>query len=217
MKNPVHVLIADDHPLFRAGVRSVLAHHPDIKIVGESSDGHQTLQSLKSLTPDILVTDLDMPVMGGLALIRAIQDEGSSVAVIVLTMYNEEDMFEEAMDLGVKGYVLKENAVQDIVEALHAVAAGRYYISPSMSDHLMSRTRKPNVPLRGVPDLTMLTAMERRVLNMIADNKTSKEIGAELFISPKTVENHRTNICSKLNLRGSHVLLKFAIENRRHL
>jgi len=214
MHRPIRVLIADDHPLFREGVRSILRNQTDIEVVGESSDGAQTLEALTSLAPDILVTDLDMPVMGGLALMKTIRDEGRPVDLIVLTMYQEEDMFNEAMDLGVKGYVLKENAVQDIVAALRAVADGGYYVSPSMSGHLVGRSRRET---GCALDLTALTTMERRILKFIAQNLTSREISALLFITPKTVENHRTSICSKLHLRGSHSLLKFAIENRRHI
>ncbi len=217
MQRPIRVLIADDHPLFREGVRSILRNQTDIEVVGESSDGTQTLEALTSLAPDILVTDLDMPVMGGLTLMKTIRDEGRPVNVIVLTMYQEEDMFNEAMDLGVKGYVLKENAVQDIVAALRAVADGGYYVSPSLSGHILGRRTREAGTSGYALNLTTLTGMERRVLKLIAQNKTSREIAAVLFISPKTVENHRTSICSKLQLRGSHSLLKFAIENRRHI
>lgn len=217
MSHRLRVVIADDHPLFREGVRSVLQAEQDIDVVGESSNGSQSLSILQTLTPDILVTDLDMPVMGGLDLIRAVQERNLPVAVVVLTMYDEEDMFNEAMDLGVKGYVLKENAVQDIVAALRAVSEGRHYISPSLSDHLVGRGKKAKPASSRINDLETLTSTERRVLGLIAEQKTSREIGSLMFISPKTVENHRTNICSKLGLHGSHSLLKFAIEHRREL
>jgi DNA-binding NarL/FixJ family response regulator len=129
-------------------------------------------------------------------------------------MYKDEDMFNEAMDLGVKGYVLKENAVQDIIECLKTVSSGGYYISPFLSSYIINRNDRTKSFENRYPSFVALTAMERKVLKLIADNKTSKEIADKLFISYKTVENHRTNIANKLDLHGSHQLLKFAIENR---
>jgi DNA-binding NarL/FixJ family response regulator len=214
---PLRLVIADDHPLFREGLRTVLSRQSGFFLLGEARDGEEAFKLASDLTPDVLVTDLDMPGMNGLELARRIQGEGIPVDVIVLTMYREEDMFNEAMDLGVRGYVLKENAVQDIVGAIHAVAEGRYYISPSLSDHLITRSTRARTLLARKPDLESLTPMERRVLKLISEEKQTREIAGILNISPKTAENHRTNISSKLGLRGSNSLLKFAIANRRVL
>jgi DNA-binding NarL/FixJ family response regulator len=129
-------------------------------------------------------------------------------------MYKEEDMFNEAMNIGVKGYVLKENAVSDIVDSIKIVASGRYFISPIISEFLVSRSDRVRSLLKKKPQLETLTATERRVLRLISEINTSKEIADYLHISYKTVENHRSNICTKLDIHGSHSLLKFAIENK---
>jgi len=129
-------------------------------------------------------------------------------------MYKEDDLFNEAMDAGGRGYVLKDSAVLDILTAIHAVVDGKYYLSPALSDHLVRRSARVEKSLRQTPSLEDLTSAELRVLRLVAENRTSKEIGDILSISYKTVENHRTRIASKLGLRGSHSLLKFALENK---
>lgn len=217
MTATLRIVIVDDHPLFREGLRSVLARQPDVEIVGEADEGDRAMTLVRDLAPDLLVTDVDMPRMNGLALARAVREHGLPVDVIVLTMYREEDMFNEAMDLGVKGFVLKENAVQDIVGAVRAVADGRYYISPSISEYLVTRGTRARALLEEHPNLQHLTPTEQRVLRLIAEEKSSRQIADILHVSIKTIENHRTNISSKLNLRGSHSLLKFAISHQREL
>ena len=137
--------------------------------------------------------------------------------IVFLTMYREEDMFCEAMELGAKGYVLKESAPADILQCLHAVSSGQHYISPSLAGFLLTRGGQAGGASRGKSGLESLTPAERRILKLIASDKTSKEIAEALGLSPRTVENHRANISAKLGLQGSHSLLKFAFENRGQL
>jgi DNA-binding NarL/FixJ family response regulator len=160
------------------------------------------------------ILDIDMPKMGGLAAARELLKLTSDVDVIFLTMYKEEDLFNEAMDVGARAYVLKDSAVNDILNAVHAVADGRYYISPALSDHLIKRGSRAENLLRHTPSIEDLSPAERRILKFIAESRTSKEIADLLSISYKTVENHRTNIASKLHLRGPHSLLRFALGNK---
>jgi DNA-binding NarL/FixJ family response regulator len=134
--------------------------------------------------------------------------------IVMLTMFKEEETFNRALDLGVLGFVLKENAVQDILDSLVAVAKGEHYLSPTISSYLVRRRGRAEVLAERKPGLDDLTKAERRILKLIAEKKTSREIAAELFISPRTVEAHRANISQKLGLRGSNSLLQFAIENR---
>src|SRR6185503_3166853 len=136
------------------------------------------------------------------------------VRIVFLTMLREEDAFNRAVDLGVNGYVLKDSAVIDIVNAIRVVSAGGHYISPAISSFLINRTARRSRLVDERPGLEQLTPTERRVLRMIAEKKTSREIGAELFISPRTVDSHRNNICAKLDLHGSNALLKFALEHK---
>lgn len=214
MSNPITLAIADDHPLFRKGLREVIESEPALKIVGEAGDGGMALSLILQHTPVMAILDIDMPKMGGLAVARELQKQRAETDVIFLTMYKDEDLFNEAMDVGARAYVLKDSAVNDILNAIHTVADGKYYISPALSDHLIKRSARAEKLLRHTPSLEDLTPAELRILKLIAESKTSKEIADLLSISYKTVENHRTNIASKLHLRGSHSLLKFALENK---
>jgi len=207
----------DDHPVFRRGLREIIEEHPMFEIVGEASDGQTGLRLAAESRPDIVVLDIDMPRLSGLEMARALQKDKVPVQVVFLTMYKEEDMFNVAMDMGVKAYVLKENAADDILQALEKVAAGETFISQSMSEIGKRRSDRVQSLLLSKPQIEDLTSAERRILKLIAEDRTSKEIADLLQISVKTVDNHRLNICHKLNLHGSHSLLKFAFDHRSHL
>ncbi|MEW6510734.1 MAG: response regulator transcription factor [Bacteroidota bacterium] len=211
------LVIADDHPLFRKGLREVIESDPTLQIIGETGDGESTLALIRQTTPSMVILDIDMPRMGGLCVAREITKAGLDVDILFLTMYREEDLFHEAMDVGARAYVLKDSAATEILQAIHTVAEGKYFISPALSDHLIRRTARAEKLLRHTPLLEDLTPAELRVLRLVAENKTSKEIADCLSISYKTVENHRTGIASKLHLRGTHSLLKFAIEHKNVL
>jgi DNA-binding NarL/FixJ family response regulator len=211
-KTKIRIIIADDHPIFRKGLMLAIGSEHSIEIVGEAGDGLQALYLVEKLRPDVIVLDIEMPGLNGLQVAGEIIRRQLPSHIIFLTMYKEEDMFNEAMNLGVKGYVLKESAVNDITDAIKTVADGQNYTSPSISEFLVSRGDYGSSLLKKKPQLENLTPMERKVLRLIAVNKTSKEIGDELHISHRTVENHRANICNKLEIHGSHSLLKFAIE-----
>ncbi len=208
------ILIADDHPIFRTGLRQVLERNPNYQIVHESDDGENALQFLTDHEVDVAVLDIQMPGMTGLALARTIKERKLPVRVIILTMYKQEDMVDEAFNLGVHGYVLKENAVLDILHAVNAVAQGEYYISPQISSYIIKHAKQERAEKSEHTLLSELTDTERKILKLIGMNKTSKDIADELHISYRTVDNHRTNICSKLNLHGPHKLLLFALENK---
>jgi DNA-binding NarL/FixJ family response regulator len=213
----IRVVIADDHPIFRKGLREILEEDRELVVVGEAADGAAALGALRSLDPQVAVVDIEMPKVNGFGLAEAVRAERLPVAIVFLTMYREEDAFNRALDIGVKGYVLKDSAVVDVVSAIKTVAAGQHYISPSISSFLVNRAARGSDLARRQPGLHRLTPMERRVLKLIAEKKTSKEISAELFVSPRTVDNHRNNICSKLDLHGSNALLKFALEHKSEL
>lgn len=211
------ILIADDHPIFREGLRKVIETKRGGRIVGEAADGTTAIQLIQQHKPDIAVLDIVIPQPNGLGVLRTIQRQRLPVAVVILTMFKEEDLFNEAMDLGAKGYVLKENTVSDIIACLQSVAAGQYFISPAISHLLLRRTERMRGFASQTPGLAQLTPSERRILGLVSRGKTSKEIAADLFISPKTVENHRLNIAEKLGVHGNNALLKFALENRDKL
>jgi len=213
----IKVLIVDDHPLFRQGLRQVVDADERFELIGEAGDGLSALQLILEKKPDIAVLDVNMPGLSGLEVARKLQGKRLPTQIVILTMYKEEETFNRAVELGVKGFVLKENAVLDILNSLLAVAAGEHYLSPSISGYLVRRRGRAEKHALKKPGLEDLTTAERRILKLIAEKKTSRQIATELFISPRTVEAHRANICTKLDLRGSHSLLQFALENRAAL
>lgn len=217
MKSEIRILIADDHPVFRRGLKQVIESEANLKVVAEADEGSAALELLRREKPEIAILDVHMPGVGGFELMREIKKSKVGVQVIFLTMYNDESTFNAAMDLGAKGYVLKESAINDIIASIRSVAAGRPYISPALSGYLLDRSARAAQIAREQPGLSDLTPTEKRILKLIAEYKTSKEISKELHIHYRTVDNHRTNICQKLGIHGSHALLKFALENKTAL
>jgi len=211
------ILIADDHQIFRQGLLKLLETEELIEIVGESGDGFEALQMIREQKPEIAILDISMPNMNGLEIIKQIRKEELPVEFIILTMYDDEEYFNEALDCGVKGYLLKDNAIADLLNCVKCVSQGKYYVSPLISEYLVNREEKVKSLRYEHPGLEKLTTMEKRILKLIAENKTSKEIATELFISHRTVQNHRMHICEKLNFKGHHRLLQFALENKAYL
>jgi len=217
MKNEVTLLLVDDHPLLRHGLRDVIGRKPHFKIIGEASDGAEAIQQMTALKPQVVILDIDMPRLNGLETIKAIRELPLPVKVVILTMYNEDDMFNAAMDLGAKAYVLKENAANDIVTALEKVERGETFVSASMLEAGTRRGDRVRELLLGKPQVEALTPAERRILKLVGEDFTSKEIADRLKLSVRTVDNHRQHICNKLKLHGTHSLLKFAFDNSAYL
>ena len=217
VKDRIRVLIVDDHPLFRSGLRQVIEADSRLELAGETGDGVEASRLIQEGKPDVVVLDVNLPGQTGLEVARTIQEKKLRTRVIILTMHREEELINRALDLGVNGFVLKENATGNILDAIEAVAGGEHYLSPEVSGHLVRRHNRAEALAAQKPGLDDLTKAERRILRLISEKKTSREIAAELFISPRTVEAHRANICAKLELRGSHSLLQFALENRSSL
>lgn len=213
----ISIILADDHPMFRNGVKQALENESTFSIVGEASDGEQALQLLDERSPDVAIFDMNMPKMTGLAAAKQHKKKNGKTEIIFLTMFDDDDILNEAMDIGVKAYILKESASLDIVNAVHAVVEGRYYISPSLTDKILKRKEKKDTFRSSHPKLQMLSEQERRILKMIAESKSSKQIAEELFLSQKTIDNYRFRISEKLNISGSYSLLKFALENKNLL
>jgi DNA-binding NarL/FixJ family response regulator len=208
----IRILIADDHPIVRRGLRLSVEEDASLKVVAEASDGEMALALIKKYHPHVAVLDIDMPKLDGLGVAREIARQKLDAKIIFLTFHADEDLFRSAMSLGSKGYILKDSASQEIVAGVRAVASGRPYISSAITEKLLH-------PREASPQNTLtanLTPTERRIMRLIADGKSSKEIGAELSIHYRTVENHRTNMCRKLNLEGegANALLRFALQNK---
>ena len=214
MKPETRIVIADDHPLMRQGLKQVIELEPGLKIVGEAGNGSEAVAMIEALRPDAAILDVDMPHQDGFQVARALLATKNPAAVIFLTIHSEEQMFHAALDLGAKGYVLKDSAIDDIVTAIHEVVAGRAFTSLPMTTHFTRQQNSHAGPDKRQPGLSQLTPAEYRVLKSLADYKTNKEIADELSVSPRTIETHRTRICQKLNLQGSHALMKFAVQHK---
>ena len=215
METTITVLIADDHPVFRRGLREIIETDEQIKVVADVGDGLAALRELRHHRPTVAVLDVDMPGCDGLEVVRAARESDLDCAFVLLTMYKEERFLNAAFDAGVLGYVVKDSATDEITAAIRFAAKGEAYVSPTLTDLLLRKLKKAESP--AASPLDKLTRSERRVLALVAASKSSKQIADELFISIRTVDNHRANICAKLGLEGKNALLTYALTNKSDL
>lgn len=216
MNKRTKILIADDHSLIRKGLRQVIEANTGFEIF-EAENGKKALELIQQESPEIALLDIEMPEMSGYDVAVKANSEELSTHLVFLTMYKDETMFNKAMDIGIRGYVLKENTVAEITKCIDAVLDGNYYLSPAISDFLVKRNQGSNKPSGKGKEIQELTPTERKVLKQVAEMKTSQEIADSLFVSIKTVQNHRNNICNKLGLHGAHALLKYALDNSENI
>jgi len=218
MKSRIRIVIADDHPIFRQGLRQVMEAEPDLQVLAEAGDGQAALDEIRRSSPDVAVLDVEMPRMSGFEVARDLGKDRARTRLVFLTMHADPAMLDRAFAAGASGYVLKDGALSQIVQAVRAAAAGRTFVSPELSDVLVGRA----FPGKGrsspaASPIAALTDRERHILRLIAEAKTSKEIASTLGIHYRTIENHRTAISQKLGLQGSHALLKFAFDHKSEL
>lgn len=213
----IRVLLADDHPLIRMGLRTVLDASTDVTVVAEAENGTKALEQIHALVPDVAVLDLEMPGQDGIEVALAIQHARLPVKAVLLTAHRTPGLVNRALDSGLLGYVLKDSAVTEILDCVRQVHAGYHYVSPQLSTLLVSRRNRATALAAATPGLAALTPTERDVLARVAQGQTSREIGERMFISHRTVEHHRANIAEKLNLRGANALMRFAIAHRSEL
>jgi DNA-binding NarL/FixJ family response regulator len=217
MSKPLRIVIADDHPIVRRGLCDVIASDAGLRLVGEAGNGEEALRLIEDLRPNVAILDVHMPGLDGLQVARKLVSDGCPVKLVLLTMHEDEDMLNAALNLGISAYVLKENAVEDLVRAVRTVAGGGTFISAKLSGLLLRRRAQAEALGREKPGLAALTPTERRILKLIAADKTSKEIADLLGCSVRTIDTHRQNMSIKLELSGSHSLLKFAYDNKSAL
>ena len=210
MNAPITILIADDHPLVRQGLRMTLMTEPGLEVIAEAANGEEALAKILALSPEIAVLDIDMPGRDGFGIVRELKRVGSSAGIIMLTLHTGIDLLQEALALGVSGYVWKSSAATDVAEGVRRVAAGETFLSPEVKRGLDQGGGKQVMP----PELVALSPVELRLVQEIANGKTSREIAALLDLSARTIENYRTAICGKLNLTGPNALLRYALGQR---
>jgi DNA-binding NarL/FixJ family response regulator len=215
MTTPVTIVLADDHPMFRQGLHDAIVRNTPHVIVGEAADGVDAYKMIVQQAPELAILDVEMPGMSGLDVAQRASNERLPVRIIILTMYREHALFNRAVDAGVRGYILKESAVRDIITGVRAVADGEFYFSPALSSYLMRRrVLHPTEGRHADEDAHQLTAMEKEILRLIGDALSSRDIAERLSISVRTVDTHRYNITHKLGLNGSYALLRYALASR---
>lgn len=209
---PITVLLADDHTIFRQGLRRLLGENPKIKVVGEASDGREVLELTKTLNPKVVLMDLTMPGLSGVEATRRIRKSNPDTAVLVLSVHQDDEYIAHALEAGATGYVVKDIRAPELFQAIEAVAEGRRYLSPVISETIVTeylRLRKDRT--ESDSPFQVLTAREREILRLLTEGKSSKEIAADLNVSPKTVETHRANIMRKLDIHNIADLVRYAI------
>lgn len=209
----IRILIADDHTIVRDGIRSLFEDEADLEVIGEAEDGRSAVQLTKQLEPDVVIMDIAMPLLNGLEATRQIKRDRSDVKVLVLTMHDNEEYIRQVLASGAAGYVLKDTAAKELIRAIRAVYHGESILSPAITrlvieDYLRWGDTKTKDATNG------LTSREREVLQLIAEGYTNKEIADILSISIKTVQAHRSNLMSKLDLHDRGQLIKYAIQKK---
>jgi len=206
----IRILIADDHGIVRTGLKLLLDRIGEMEVVGEAADGREAVRLAAELHPDIVIMDIAMPLLNGLQAAQAIR-QNAPTGVIFVTMHTDESYILKALDAGARGYLLKDNADEDIERAVRAVAAGKPYFSPTISRALLEEDMRL-MRKRGVQDsFDLLTEREREVLQLLAEGKSNKEAAVVLNLSPYTVETHRTNLMQKLGIHNTAEIVLYAV------
>ena len=204
----IRVFNADDHPILRKGVTDLLKETEGIEWVGSAANGKEALEKIIALKPDVALLDIEMPFFSGLEVAKTLLDTNLKTEFVLLTLFKDESFFNNVIEMGIKGYLLKESSEKEILECIHSVYRGQAYVNPELTKYLIKPKGKKSTVLDKLSD------DEVNILKLIAQQKTTAEIADMLFISPKTVSNHRSNISKKLSLSGEqNGLLKWAIKN----
>jgi DNA-binding NarL/FixJ family response regulator len=207
---PTRILLADDHPILRAGLRTLIDAQPDMRVVGEASDGVEAIERAKELRPDVIIMDLAMPRMDGLEAMQRIRDLGLPCKMLVLTMHAEAEYLFKVLEVGGSGYVLKQGVDSDLFEAIRTVIAGNVFLYPSATRLLLSRYLEGGNEEEH-DEYDKLSEREKEVLKFTAEGYSSQEIADQLILSPKTVETYRSRLMQKLNLHHRSELVRFAL------
>ena len=204
----IKVLIADDHAIVRAGLRTLITSESDLELLGEATGGLESIEKVHELNPDVLVLDISMPDLDGIEVIRALKQELSQCAILILTVHEDEALLREAIRIGAAGYIIKHAAESELIAAIRSVYRGELYVHPKLIRSLIEPTVK--IPQKEPSNIETLTFREEEVLKLIVQGYTNKQVAEELSISIRTVEGHRANLTSKLGMRSRVDLLRYA-------
>lgn len=207
----IKIVIADDHTIFRQGLRMLLAQEDDMEVVGEAADGIEALELAKKYNPDVILLDIAMPNMDGVKVAGTIKKTFPQIKIIVLTSYSDDQFLFEFLKLGVSGFVLKDSASQELIYSIRKSNEGMVFFDPSVSKKVMEKFTQVSGGKSDFVNYGKLSDREKEVLRLVAEGCATKEVAEKLYISPKTVENHRANIMKKLNIRDRTGLTKYAL------
>jgi DNA-binding NarL/FixJ family response regulator len=213
MADKKKILLVDDHPLFRAGLKSLLVDNPSFQIIGEAGDGEEAIRLTKTLKPDLLLLDITLPDKSGIEITRELKDRFPEILIMIVSMHSRIDYITESFRAGALGYVIKESAAERLVQGLETVARGEYFLDSSLSHKVVEKILGFPTKEAIITDekYASLTPREEQVLRLLAEGHSAREVGEKLFISPKTVENHRANIMDKLDLHSTLDLIRYAV------
>jgi two-component system response regulator NreC len=208
MPDKIRILIADDHTIFRSGLRLLLTSEEDYEVIGEAENGEQAVELAAQLRPDVILMDIGMPGLNGYEATKRIKDQQPEVSILVLTMHRSEEYFFQMLEAGASGYVLKGAETNELIRAVRTVASGEVFLYPTMASRLVEEYLRE----RSSAELASgrLTPRESQILQMIADGYANKEIAEKLVVSPSTIHSHLTNLMQKLNLSKRHELVQYA-------
>ncbi len=209
----IRVIVADDHHLVLEGIRALLEKADDIEVVGQAVDGHEAIELVQRLTPDVLVMDIAMPRLNGIQAVEQLRALGTPTRIVILSMYSEEILVRQALQHGAKGFLLKGSVSEELLLAIRAASRGAVYLSPAISETVMSdaSTAQPSAKTPGPGD--QLTPRERQMLQMISEGYTNSKMAEAMGISVKTVERHRTNLMAKLDAHNLVELIRVAMKH----
>ncbi|MEO8972278.1 MAG: response regulator transcription factor [Ktedonobacteraceae bacterium] len=207
----IHILLADDHTILRAGLKMMLNAQPDMEVVGEAQDGSHAISETRRLQPDIVLMDVTMPDINGIEATRQIKKIQPEVKILVLTMHENDEYVFQALRAGASGYMLKEAADTELITALHVIQSGQFYLSPSAQSVMVGDYLQRVHSGEEKDSYSSLTEREREILRFVAEGYTNNQIAERLVISPKTVDTHRTHVMDKLNLHSRAELVKYAM------
>ena len=207
------VMIVDDHPVFREGIKALIGKNPRYEVVGEAGDARKAVEVAQKIQPDIMIVDLSLPDRSGIELIRELQSRLPKVRSLVLSMHSKADYIASAFQSGARGYVVKESAAENLIAALDAMARDDYYMDSAVSAQVVEKLmqKQPGSPKITDSNYDSLTAREQEIMALLAEGQSVREIAERLHISQKTVENHRSNIYSKLEIHNSIELVRYAV------
>lgn len=214
MKSKIKIGLVDDHPIFLRGLKTIIVAENNFEVIWEANNGKDALDKIQENQPDVVVLDVDMPILDGFSTAKKLNKSFPKVKIIFLTLLKDTQIFDLMKKYNIKGYVLKDSALDEIVYCINKVVDGGTNLSPKLTEMLFSDEPTSNVN-KFTHKIATLTQTEKKILFLISNLKTSKEIADDMSVSVRTIENHRFNICKKLNLKGNHALFKFALNNKK--